>query len=152
MSTDSTANIWRQFRTRLLTYTPLSGATVGSRLGDRLYFVQAPDDAPWPHAIGRLTMRPQGDYGDRLAGELEIQLYDRPRAKAEALEDMADVCDQAMLRYADAASGLTFATDRLRDTLPANLPPADREVCAIRLVYSFVVWPVFLTRHNPTVL
>ena len=148
MSTTSTANIWRTVRSRILGYQPPSGATLQTRLGGRFYMVQAPDDADWPHAIGRLTLPSSGAYnGERLEGELELQIYDRPRSKAEALEDMADVADQAMLRYADATSGLIFSRERRRDTLPAFLPPADREVVAIRLVYQLVVWPLYLTQH-----
>jgi hypothetical protein len=148
MTTTSTANLWRQMRVRLLTYVPRSGATLRTRIGDRLYYVQAPDNAAWPHGIATLRLPNDGAYnGERLEGELEVLLYDRPRSKQEALEDMADIADQAMLRYADGTSGLVFSRERRRDTLPANLPPADREVCGIRLVYQLVVWPLFLTQH-----
>jgi hypothetical protein len=148
MTTTSTANVWRQVRSRILTYQPPTGTTLQARLVGRLYHVQAPDDAPWPHAIGVLRLRTDGAYnGDRKEGELEVTLYDRPRSRAEALEDMADVVDQAMLRYADGSNGLVFSREGRRDTLPAFLAPADREVCAIRLVYQLVVWPVYLTQH-----
>ena len=148
MSTTSTANIWRTVRSRILGYQPPTGATLQTRLSGRLYYVQAPDNAPWPHGIGTLRLPSSGAYNsERLDGELELMLYDRPRSKAEALEDMADVADQAMLRYADGSSGLVFSRERRRDTLPAFLPPADREVVAIRLVFQLVVWPLYLTQH-----
>lgn len=159
MTTTSTANIWRQLRTRILTFVPPGSlGTLQTRLGGRLYLTQAPDDAGWPHAIGRLTLPSSGAYaGIRLEGELEIQLYDRPRlgevtggiTRGERLEDSADVLDMALLAYAAAGDGLTFSSERRRDTLPAYLPPADREVCAIRSVFHLVVWPRYLTQFAP---
>lgn len=75
-------------------------------------------------------------------------LYGRPRSQAVTIEDAADVCDQAMLRYVDSSSGLTFSRERQRDTLPPFIDPADREVVQIRLLYSVKTWPLLLTQYS----
>ncbi|KKW05435.1 MAG: hypothetical protein UY40_C0020G0012 [candidate division CPR1 bacterium GW2011_GWC1_49_13] len=149
MSTTSTTNIYRTLRTRLLSFTPAAGATLASRLGNRLFVAQAPDDATYPYGVMTLSLSTEGAYnGDREQGIFEVTLYDRPRSRQEALEDIADICDGALLRYADASSGLLFSRDRARASLPPAPPPLDREVCAVRLAYSIVVWPEALTQYN----
>ena len=154
--TTSTDNLFTQLRTRLLTFAPLAGATLMTRLGgttlnnSRLWKDAPPDSALYPFGVMRIINRiSEGRYnGEREQFDLEVILYGRPRSQAVSVEDAADVCDQAMLRYADGASGLTFSRERQRDSLPDLADPADREVVQVRLVYSAVVWPRMLTQYS----
>ena len=156
MSTDSTDALFTMLRTKLLSFAPLAGATLMTRLGGttlnnaRLWKDNIPDNAAYPLGVMRIINRASsGQYnGERETFNLEIMLYGRPRSQAVAIEDAADVCDQAMLRYSDSTSGLMFSRERQRDTLPAFADPADREVVQVRLVYSAVVWPRMLTQYS----
>jgi hypothetical protein len=159
MTTLSTDGLFTQLRTHVLSYIPLTGTTLMQRLGtgtlasSRLWKDAPPDTAAYPYGVMRLLNQlTSGEYnGERERIDFEIMLFARPRAQAVALEDMADLIDQAMLRYRDASSGLSFSRSRQRDTLPPPTSPADREVVQIRLVYPLVVWPRYLTQwSDPT--
>lgn len=154
MSTTTTDLLETQLRNKLLDFVPLSGATLRARLGGgngRLWKDGAPDNAAYPFGVMRLINRlSRGEYNsERETFDLELMLYGRPRTNAAAVEDAADVADQAMLRYKDASGGaLTFSRARQRDTLPAFADPADREVVQVRLVYGLVVWSVLFTQYS----
>ena len=152
-STASWTDIYKAVRTRLLTFAPKTGSTVGTLLGNRLYILQGPDTAVFPYGIMRIQSGFQsGQYkGERLAGELEIMLFARPRSQQQALNLVADTCDQAFLRYHDGSSaGLIFSRERMRNDLPAYGAEVDREVVQIQLLYQLVVWPTYLTQYAST--
>jgi hypothetical protein len=155
MTTTSTDNLHTQIRNQLLTFVPKAGGqTLNQRLGGtgsndgRLYKSQAPDTVVYPFGVMRLINQlTLGEYGsEREAMDLEIMLFGRPRSQGLTIEDIADLCDQAMLRYVDSSSGLVFSRSRQRDTMPQPVDPADREVVQIRLAYPLKVWPQYLTQ------
>ena len=157
MSTDSSDNLHTQIRNQLLTFAPRGGgATLNTQLGGvatndgRLYKSQAPDTVLYPFGVMRLINRHTGgEYnGERESFDVEIMLFGRPRSQGKTIEDMADVFDQAMLRYRDGSSGILFSRSRQRDTVPQPMDSADREVVQIRLAYSGKAWPLFLTKYS----
>ena len=153
MSAATTEALYTSLRTALLAFQPAGGATPESlgALLTGLWVVQGPDNVSYPYGIMRLQSRQSsGEYsGDRETVGLELTLYDRPRKQQYAVEGYADVAEQALLRYRDVTSGLVFARERQRDTLPQGTGPADREVVGVRLVFPLVVWPVWLTQYAP---
>jgi hypothetical protein len=82
--------------------------------------------------------------------ELEVMLFARPRSQQAAMEEAADACDEAMLRYQNLDADLVGNWGRLRNTLPVMTEPADREVVQIRLMYTLVVYPDHLTQYHST--
>ena len=157
MSTDSSDNLHTQIRNQLLTFVPKGGgSTLNTALGGvgtndgRLYKSQAPDTVAYPFGVMRMINRlTGGEYnGEREAFDLEIMLFGRPRSQGKTIEDAADLFDQAMLRYRDGSSGAIFSRSRQRDTMPAPVDPADREVVQIRLAYSCKAWPLYLTKYS----
>lgn len=153
MSSATTEAVYDTIRTRLFgfdregggaTPVPLSSALTGG-----LYIVQPPDNVVYPYGVMRLQGREtSGDYnGDRETMECEVLLFDRHRGDQMTLENIADWCDEALLRYKNVANGLMFTRSRQRDSLPPGINPTDHEVVGIRLVYPFVVWPQYLTQY-----
>lgn len=150
-----------RLRTRLLTFQPLHGqgdplstqldcalAVDGSGIWNGgLYVDQAPDNAAYPYAVMRFASQREGAYGgDRLAGELEIQVYGRPRAMLASVKGIADTMQQALQRWSDTSGqALILSHEDRRETLPMYGSPADREVCAERLVFDIVAWPRYLS-------
>lgn len=167
--TDSTTDLERTLRTRLLTFVPLGGAgpvedvigatASGAGSDGKLFWDRAPDNidgraagdtSPTVWGVLRLKNRRQGgDHGEREVMELEVMLYGRPRSQKALLEGIADRMDQAMLRYSDRTSGLvgTFP-GRTRNTLPPFKEPAASDVVQIMLEYTLVVWPAYLIQYH----
>lgn len=148
-ATASTAALYQAVRSRILIFVPFNGTALSTVLGERLWIVQAPDDAAFPYGTMRfINTNALGEYnGDKLVMDLEVMLYDTPRSHQAALEGYADIADQSLLRWSDASSGLIFTRERSRYSLPVFPPPADREVCGVRLVYPLSVWPTFITQY-----
>ena len=167
---DSTTDLARTLRTRLLEFEPLDGTgTVSAALGStaagagsdgKLFWDRAPDNIDGratgstdPTAWGVLRLknrRTSGDHHERDMMELEVMLYGRPRAQRALLEGIADRMDQAMLRYRDASSGLIGAWGRSRHQLPPFKEPAASDVVQIMLEYTLVVWPAYLIQYHDT--
>ena len=156
IDTRSTGAIYGFFRARILTYDPPDGVgPVGGTLQSLGFKVHsggyAPDAAQYPYALIRLMNGVTSDAGLRVAADLEVMSFARPRVPwGERLEDYADVIDQALLHLAardgTGVRGFAFTRDRSRDTLPPFPAPADREVVQVRQVFSFACWPQYLTQ------
>jgi len=154
IDTSATKAMYGAFRTRLLGYVPVAPLPT-VKLSERARPVRlysggwAPDTAPYPYVLARFMNGDSATFMLRTPFDLELLLYDRPRAFADDLEDVADVIDQAMKQFTardpNGVRGLAFSRGRRRDTLPPFTNPADREVVAIRMVFSLVVYPQFLT-------
>lgn len=161
MTASLQTDVLERIRTRLLTFAPLHGQgdPLWMRLGATqaidasgtwnggVYLSQAPDNVDYPYAVLRFASQREGAYGgDRLHGDLEIQVYGRPRAMMGTVEGIADAMQQALQRWTDVTNGNYVASreDR-RETLPMYGSPADREVCAVRLVFDVVAWPRYLS-------
>jgi hypothetical protein len=152
--TDSTRDIVTAIRTRLLDFSPTGGgADLGTLLGDRLYYGQAPaagSVAPlFPYGVYRLTNRLETDgfAGMRETGDVEVLLFGRPRSTQWDVEACADLADQALLAWHHTTTGLHFSRFRTRDTLPPAPDPMDREVVLIRLLFPVVLWPTYRTQY-----
>jgi hypothetical protein len=146
----STTALLTTIRTRLLDFVPADGgATLGTRLGNRLYETQAPADTLSPYGVYRLMNRIETDgfAGMRETGDVEVMLFTRPRSEAATLDAAADVADQALLSWAQVTDGITFARFRTRDMLPPAPDPWDRELVVVRLVFPVVVWPTYRTQY-----
>ena len=149
MSTTSTQAMVADLRSRLLTFQPASGATLQTTLGGRLYTVQAPDVVTYPYAVLRLVDRAQTDgyAGYRQSFEIELAVFDRPRAQQWRAEGIADVAEQAFLQWDLGSSGLLFSRHVRRLTLPPAPAPMDRELVQVMLFVPVVAWPVMLTQY-----
>lgn len=153
MSMMFTGNLYQQLRTRMLTFAPLTGSSVSSSLGERMYVVQAPDDATFPYGVMRI-MNSQTNVndglGDRMEFDLEVMLYARPRSQQFTLEAVADVIQSSFLRYRNAPTdgGFIFSRQSQRDTIPMLTEPVDREVCTIMIRTHFQAWPAYLTQYS----
>lgn len=162
MSLDSTPDIEAALRTRLLTFSPRAGlpladvlgAAVGTSGADgALFWEAAPDTVttktPRWGVLRLQNRRSDGDGAEREVAEFEVALFARPRSQKVTLEQCADLCDQAMLRYTETTTGgLIGCWGRLRSTLPPFPSPADAEVVQIRIVYSLVIYPAYLTQYH----
>lgn len=158
MSVASLVSIEQTIRTRLLTFTPLSGTTLATLIGSttggagssgKLYLSQAPDDVTGFYGVMRLIDMPQQglDGGFMVRGLLELILYGRPRSQQSAVERMADIVTEAWnhYRYTEATGRCLVARDVTnRATIPYEAP-ADRELVAVRLLLPFMATPSFLT-------
>jgi hypothetical protein len=153
MSTASTNAFSSQIRTRVLTFQPITGTTLGARLSGRLYKDWPPENAVFPYGIMRVINRISGGRNQqpnyRETPSAEFMLYDNTRAAArvDALEDMGDLIDAALIGYVDSTSGLVYSVGRQRDTLPPPVDPADRHSNSIRILYDFTVYPTYLTQQ-----
>jgi hypothetical protein len=150
MSTTSTQGMMQDLRSRLLTFQPRSGDTLDTSLGGRLYTTQAPDNVTYPYAVVRLMDRQQtvGDQGFRTRGEIEVQIFDRPRSQQWRAEAIADVVQQAFLHWDLKTSGLMFAQHSRRvGPLPPAPAPMDRELVHIAVYVPIVAWPVMFTQY-----
>jgi hypothetical protein len=159
--TSSTGGIEDALRTRLLSFQPLVGldtladvigSTVSGAGSDgKLFWDEAPDDTTYPYGVLQLkNRRNTSDVPERTLVELEVMLFGRPRAQKATVEQAADLCEQAMLRYVDAMSGVLGCWGCLRNTLPVMTSPADREVVQVMLTFTLVVWPAYLTQYRDT--
>jgi hypothetical protein len=153
MSTASTNAFSSQIRTRVLTFPPITGTTLGTRLSGRLYKDWPPENAVFPYCIMRIVGRIMGGRNQmpqyRETPSAEFMLYDNSRAAArvDALEDMGDLIDAALIGYVDSESGLTFSVGRQRDTLPPPVDPASRHSNSIRIIYDFTLYPISLSQY-----
>ena len=148
MSTTSTQGMMQDLRTRLLTFEPRTGDPLSDRL-TALYTVQAPDNVTYPYAVVRLVSRQQteGYGGLRESFEVELSIFDRPRAQQWRAEGIADVATEAFLRWDIGSSGLMFSRHVRRVTMPPAPSPMDRELVHLVLFVPVVAWPVMLTQY-----
>lgn len=157
----STTALETTLRTRLLTHSRLGGgATLADILGSqagagadgKLYRIEAPDNVTSPYAVMWLkNRRTNAENAERELAELEVMVFDRPRAMQSRAESAADACDEAMIRYQEQiGDGLVGCWGRTRSTLPPMVEPADREVVQIRLSYTLVIYPQYLTQYADT--
>jgi hypothetical protein len=147
VATNTTVAILTALRNFLLNWSsPEDGKKLSNILDVRLYQVRAPDNTVFPYGTLRLSTRNDGgNNGIRLDGSLEIQLYGRPFTMQPDVYRAADLCDQAMLASRESGAGFVITRTSQRDALPVGTTPVDSEVVGVRLVYSLIIWPTFLT-------
>lgn len=150
---DRTTKLYGQIRTRLLTYDPVGSDPALSHtslLNGRLYTLESPDTAAYPFAIQRLQSRRTGPGDDgrlRERGELEVQVFGRPRSALLSVERIADIMEEALYGWSTDADGLlTIRSMVSRETLPAFQSPENREIVRVRVVWSYTWWPLYRTQ------
>jgi hypothetical protein len=169
--TSTTKGVYEAVRQRLLTFAPIGGGETADTIlrryvengvtkmapaGQARLYVFGPDDgAKYPFAYIRFLPRTTSmeHKGEREEFDVEVTCVHRPRSKFWELQALADLFDQAMLRWADPsdpAGGFLGARGRIRDTIPQPPAgsPADREVVQERIRYQIISWPHFLNRYQ----
>jgi hypothetical protein len=149
----SMIDVYQTVRTRMLTCADaggnmLSTTFTGSPAPD-LYIEKVPANAAFPYGV--LSLQLQTDprqSGIRADGEMELMMYTRPISALAALSAAADLALGAMTGYSDRTSGgVIHCIKARRTTVPSYGDPADREMCAVRLVFTLTLYPVFLALH-----
>lgn len=150
---DRTTKLYGAIRTRLLTYDPLGSEPAlshASLLNGRLYTLEAPDDAVSPFAVQRLQSRRTGPGDDgrlRERGELEMQVFGRPRSALLLIERIADIMEEALHGWnVDTDGLLTIRSMVSRETLPPFQSPENREIVRVRVVWGYTWWPLYRTQ------
>ncbi len=144
MSSASTKAILGTIRARLVAFVPLTGTALGSA---RVYANGPLEGAAFPYIVLRLVN--QIPDGLRMTADLEAVVFHRPRSKAAEAEDMADVFSGAMLQWVDReGQGLIAVLDWLRDSVAPFSEPADRELVQVRMIYSLLLYPEYLTQYQ----
>lgn len=148
MTLTGTAALYAALRTRVLDYG--AAPTLRTTLTDRLYVLQAPDDAAYPFLEWRLVNRTTGAGDDgrfRENADLEVQCHARPRSSLAAAEAIMDRVEAALLQWSTATPAGLLTVRRMvqRDTLPPFPDPADREVIQIRAVFALTWWAPYRT-------
>lgn len=145
--TKSTNEIVETLRSAFLDFQNANGDSLKDIIGDNLYRRTAPANTPFPYGTMRYSaQRTRGYSGLRYDAKLEVQLYGRTSAQGEDISDAADLCEQAMLAYVNAApGGLIFSDNVQRDELPEGGAPVDSETCTIRIAFSLAIWPAYIT-------
>lgn len=151
VATTSTPRLFQLLRAHILAFQGPDGKSPADELGAgataRLYYAQAPAKQEFPFAVcrfinGRTTM------GVRKAVDAEIIIYDRPRARQVAAEQLADYFEGALQGFRSSAAGFVMTSAPDRDTLPITPSPGDAEMVQIRLLVPMIVYPQYLTQHS----
>ncbi len=167
--TASTDGLLRILRTYLLGFTP-SGTdtrTLLERLGTytaggvevpRFWFEAAPDDVSETSAgvnlwalMQLIPAKASGDDGGYMRrGDLEVQLFGRPRRSAEDLSQMADIVEQALFRFTNHTTegGYIKPFQGLTRSKIEYESPADRELYQINLRVRISYIPQFLSQYS----
>lgn len=135
--------IAQAFRLRFLLYRSATGsATLAERLTGGLHRGSPPDNADYPYgAIRVLNLRPYPIDAPYFSADVELLLFFRPRADADALQDATDVAVEAGNGWTDLATGIYRVDVRDSDVLPAFSEAADPEVIASRTMFAAVLFP-----------
>jgi hypothetical protein len=128
------------FRWRLLTFRPASGA---SSLAEALSGGLNDVTDAFPRGAFRIynVRRRRGADAPFFTGELELKLFHRPRTQEIALEELADVANEALAGWYDLAAGVFEVLPRDRDTEPRFSERADPEVVENVSTFDLLLFP-----------
>ena len=146
-STESTVAMMKTMRRMFLDYRNARGESARDLIGERLFDTRS-RDAPlvFPYAVMRLQTQNDGiNHAMRLTGFLEVQVHGRPWAQQAAVYAVCDLFDQSMVARWMNQTGLIVCHGLQRATLPPGTAPIDSEVITVRLEYTLLMWPQFLT-------
>ncbi len=168
--TESTDGLLAIIRSRLLLFAPLGGdtRTLSTRIGTysaggvavpRLWLETVPDDVSEDRTTnvnlwGLMQLIPAKQAGDdgrfMRRGELDVQLFGRPRRAAAELSGMADVVEQSLFSWLHHSTegGYIKALGGLTRTKIIYDDPSDRELGEIDLRVNISYAPEFLTQYS----
>lgn len=172
--TQSTDGLLAIVRTRLLTFVPNENIvggdtrTLATRLGTynaggvavpRMWLETVPDDVSEDTSTstnlwGLMQLIPAKQAGDdgrfMRRGELDVQLFGRPRRAAVELSGMADCVEQALFSWINHSTegGYVKALGGLTRTKILYDEPSDRELGEIDLRVNISYAPEFLTQYS----
>lgn len=127
----------------LLTRSATGSPTLAERLSGGLHVGSPPDNADYPYgALRLLNIRPYPIDAPMFVGDVELQLFFRPRSEARALRQATDVATEALDNWKDLTVGITRVRVRDADVLPPFSEHADHEVITSRATFSIVLFPV----------
>lgn len=171
-NTESTDGLLEIIRQRLLTFVPMGTdtRTLEERLGTynaggvsipRMWLETVPDDVAEDTSTnvnlwGLMQVIPARQHGDdgryMRRGELEVQLFGRPRRAAVELSGMADLVEQALFRWlnSETEGGYIRPLEGLTRTKIEYTEPADRELGQINLRVRLSYTPQFLSQYSGT--
>jgi hypothetical protein len=146
-----TSLLYGAIRTRLLTFTPKTGATLQTRLTGGLHTHSAPDNATGLYGTVRLDYRTTGALDDGAleeSGNLLVSVFARDRSRLAAVEDAMDVVEEALLRWSTTSAGW-FMTRSVasRITAPPFPAPANAEIVHARGVWRYTWWPDYRSQY-----
>lgn len=165
----STDGLLKIIRTYLLNFVPegsdprtlldrLGTYTAGGVAVPRFWFEAAPDDVSESSAgvnlwalMQIIPARSSGDDGGYMRrGDLEVQLFGRPRRSAADLSAMADIVEQALFRFIShtTTGGYIQPLQGLIRTKIEYESPADRELYQINLRVRVSYIPQFLAQYS----
>jgi hypothetical protein len=161
MSTASWTGVELIIRSRLLTFAPTGGGTTlavrlgstssGSGADGKLFLNMAPDLLTGMWAVLRIIDAPITgfDGGFLIRAQAEVIVYGRPRNQMAAVESCVDVICEAWHDYLYSETGGHISALDPTNRFPIPyVTPADREVCAVRILLPFRCSPIFLTRYS----
>lgn len=137
------AAVQRALRLRFLLFRGASGGpTLAERLSGGLHRGSPPDNAAYPYGAFRvLNLRPYPIDAPYFTADVELLLFMRPRAEADALQEATDLAVEAGVGFTDRTAGIDRMEVRDADVLPAFSEPADPEVIASRTTFLIVLYP-----------
>lgn len=166
--TRSTDGLLKIVRLYLLNFVPDGDdtRTLLDRLGTygvnsvpRFWFESVPDDVSETAAgvnlwamMQLIPAKASGDDGGYMRrGDLEIQLFGRPRRSATDLAAMADLVEQALFRFINHTpeGGYIKPLQGLTRSKIEYESPADRELYQINLRVRISYIPEFLSQYGP---
>jgi hypothetical protein len=149
----STIDVYTTVRTRMLTCADAGGNTLATTFAgfpaSDLYIEKVPTAAVFPYGVLSLQLVTDPRQSSfRADGEMELMMYTRPIAGLAALNAAADLAAGAMTGYSDrTAGGVIHCSKHRRTSVPTYGNPADREMCAVRLVFTLSIYFAFLATH-----
>jgi hypothetical protein len=149
--TQSTDGLLRILRTHLLNFEPMGTDT--RTLLDRLgtYTAGGVEVPRFWSLMQIIPAKASGDDGGYMRrGDLEVQLFGRPRRSASDLSQMADIVEQALFRFINHTTegGYIKPFQGLTRSKIEYESPADRELYQINLRVRISYIPEFLSQYS----
>jgi len=134
-------------RLRLLLTRSVTGSeTLAERLSGGLHRGSPPDNADYPYGAFRvMNLRPHTIDAPVFTADVELMLFFRPRAEADALQDATDVAVEALSGFVDLTAGIYQVDVRDADVLPAFSESADPEIIVSRTTFAVKLFPAPIT-------
>jgi hypothetical protein len=154
----STNDVYQAIIARVLNYVPTGSnpempsvalGSINGALGKRIWILQAPD-APAPKSpyvtLRLMARRVDPWHATEEAFDLELDVWARPRTTQlqQAVQQIADQIDAALLEWMEPTVGLRIYSERMRDTILYSQAPADRDVIREMMRYQGRLIPSFV--------